>query len=360
MCEIEEQTKFYNSKAEKTGWRDFIGSDFINLPSCQAAQLPNFLAFTMAEILISLTIIGVIAAITLPSLRANINEKTWATQRKALYSRMSQAISLMPSINGYGIGATDAETAGKAAESFITNGLAKVLKINNICDYDHFKDCGVPKSFTNLTGSSKYDFPTTLSELNTAFSQSDYLNNTKTINTDAAAFLTPNGESIVVYYNPICIEDFHKPRVFINAFMCANFIYDLNGQKGPNKVGKDIGVMTAFSPTDSVLVAPVPLTKNAKQRHENGNAGRADEASKYCRLQDKDSRVPSVEELMSMAYNMKLFSMFSNGEQYWSSYKIPKYMNNNDYYIGQQLYSSRLYRDYFVYYSSFNLRCIKK
>ena len=61
------------------------------------------LAFTMAEILISLTIIGVIAAITLPSLQANINEKTWATQRKALYNRMSQAISLMDSLNGYGV-----------------------------------------------------------------------------------------------------------------------------------------------------------------------------------------------------------------------------------------------------------------
>ena len=33
-------------------------------------------AFTMAEILLSLTIIGVVAAITLPSLTGNINEKT--------------------------------------------------------------------------------------------------------------------------------------------------------------------------------------------------------------------------------------------------------------------------------------------
>ena len=61
-------------------------------------------AFTMAEILLSLTIIGVVAAITLPSLTGNINERTWNTQRKALYSRMSQAIALMDSIKGYGLG----------------------------------------------------------------------------------------------------------------------------------------------------------------------------------------------------------------------------------------------------------------
>ena len=65
--------------------------------------IENKLAFTMAEILISLTIIGIIAVITLPSLKADINEKTWATQRKALYSRMSQAIAMMPSLNGYGV-----------------------------------------------------------------------------------------------------------------------------------------------------------------------------------------------------------------------------------------------------------------
>ena len=56
--------------------------------------------FTMAEILLSLTIIGVVAAITLPSLTGNINERTWNTQRKALYARFSQAMSLMPSLNG--------------------------------------------------------------------------------------------------------------------------------------------------------------------------------------------------------------------------------------------------------------------
>ena len=60
------------------------------------------IAFTMAEILLSLTIIGVVAAITLPSLTGNINERTWNTQRKALYARFSQAIALMPALNAYG------------------------------------------------------------------------------------------------------------------------------------------------------------------------------------------------------------------------------------------------------------------
>ena len=153
-------------------------------------------AFTMAEILLSLTIIGVVAAITLPSLTGNINERTWNTQRKALYARMSQAIPLMGSLNGYGIGATESETASNAAKAFITNGLAKVYKINNICDYNHLKDCGIPSKLTNING-CKIDFPKRMTSLNSSFSS-------YTKNTYVVAFETANGENIALFYNPLC------------------------------------------------------------------------------------------------------------------------------------------------------------
>ena len=113
----------------------------------------------MAEILLSLTIIGVVAAITLPSLTGNINERTWNTQRKALYARFSQAIALMPALNGYGTYETtssggSASINDTAAETFVTSGLAKVLKINNICDSEHLEDCGINPTLVPLNGST--------------------------------------------------------------------------------------------------------------------------------------------------------------------------------------------------------------
>ena len=69
---------------------------------------------------------GQAGSIILPSLTGNINERTWNTQRKALYARFSQAIALMPALNGYG-----ADNPDTAAETFVTAGLSKVLKINN-------------------------------------------------------------------------------------------------------------------------------------------------------------------------------------------------------------------------------------
>ena len=76
--------------AEATEWHP-------NLNPCVWTTMMR--GFTMAEILLSLTIIGVVAAITLPSLTGNINERTWNTQRKALYARFSQAIALLPALN---------------------------------------------------------------------------------------------------------------------------------------------------------------------------------------------------------------------------------------------------------------------
>lgn len=284
-------------------------------------------AFTMAEILLSLTIIGVVAAITLPSLTGNINERTWNTQRKALYARMSQAIALMPALNGYGTlkeasseGASDA--VDTAAETFVTDGLSKVLKINNICDNEHLEDCGVVASFTNMTG-SLMSTPTTLYELNSHFKGVSHIGNSfSAINTKAAAFETQNGETIVAYYNKSCRTDFLMEQnatrnqdimVFPQTTMCVNFIYDLNGNKGPNTYGKDIGSITVFNATDSLVVAPLPSS--------TGNATDSSswyDAASACTTQNTDSRVPNIYELEAMLINRYIINLAAPVGGFWS------------------------------------------
>ena len=284
------------------------------------------IAFTMAEILLSLTIIGVVAAITLPSLTGNINERTWNTQRKALYARFSQAIALMPSLNGYGVlkeessaGASDAEDT--AAETFITDGLAKVLKINNICDNEHLQDCGLPETVTPLVGSA-FSFPLDMKNLNSAITsvtttEGAAAGGSRTysqINTKAAAFETQNGESIAVYYNPNCLSSLYEDELsFTQTLLCANFIYDLNGQKGPNTVGKDIGFMTAFYPTDTSVVAPYPYVRDVSGTY-NWN-----DAISQCKAIDDEYRLPNRDEATSMFINKKLLGTTASTNMYWTS-----------------------------------------
>ena len=294
---------------------------------CSVALLG--LAFTMAEILLSLTIIGVVAAITLPSLTGNINERTWNTQRKALYARFSQAIALMPAMNGYGTLREETDGAGStsiedtAAETFVTAGLSKVLKINNICDGEHLADCGIPDKITPINGGSAFSLPKTLVGLNSMFNGSystdGYADHDDTgilvysqTDTKVAAFETQNGESIAVYYNPNCAGDLNDTSAYFSQpKMCANFVYDLNGSKGPNTVGKDIGFITALYPSDAVVVAPMPLNKQLE-----GFGGQISVGEK-CKELDSESRLPNKDELASMFYNRKLLGEYS--PYYWSS-----------------------------------------
>ena len=284
------------------------------------------LGFTMAEILLSLTIIGVVAAITLPSLMANINERTWNTQRKALYARMSQAIAMMPQIAGYGTLTETTDEDGSttvtdtATESFLTEGLSKVLKINNICDNAHLQDCGIPTTYNDMLGSQK-TLPTTLYGLNAwfrsvVFSGSSY----STMDTKAAAFETQNGESIVAYYNQSCkyeylneasLTQYGNVFGFPEATMCVNFLYDLNGNKGPNTIGKDMGFITSFNSNDPIVVAPMPSSLS------NAGTSAWAGAASLCTAQNPESRIPNIDELSAMLINKDLINLTAS-EGFWS------------------------------------------
>ena len=294
---------------------------------CSLLAMTRCAGFTMAEILLSLTIIGVVAAITLPSLTGNINERTWNTQRKALYARFSQAIALMPALNGYGtLIEGDSSTSAKdtAAETFITSGLSKVLKINNICDSEHLEDCGLPAKIIPLDLGGGSVSNVQLENIKTLVGFNSMFNGTwsgynftsgsySQLDTKAAAFETANGESILTYYNPLCKSSAmlsSNAMFYSQPFMCANFVYDLNGSKGPNTVGKDIGFISVLYPSDSVVVAPMPYVRmtEATAQQESGAA---------CRALDEAVRTPNIEELAAMFYNKSLLK--GQSVESWSS-----------------------------------------
>ncbi|MCM1009283.1 MAG: hypothetical protein NC390_00205 [Fusobacterium sp.] len=280
-------------------------------------------AFTMAEILLSLTIIGVVAAITLPSLTGNINERTWNTQRKALFARMSQAISLMPAINNYGtlsgtIGddedRTQTITADTAAETFVTSGLSKVLKINNICDNEHLSDCGLPEQIVKPDG-TKFAMPTKASDLSNILVKGiDPPYNH--LDTKTAGFETVNGESIDVIYIPDCKPDMNENSYYLTQTkLCAVMIFDLNGKKGPNTFGKDIGFISVTYPTDSVVSMPIPHQKVFDPSDYTT-------AVQNCRSLGDEYRLPTKEEASSIVAARKLFTG-GNGLA-WTSTPITK------------------------------------
>ena len=268
--------------------------------------VPSRSAFTMAEILLSLTIIGVVAAITLPSLMGNINERTWNTQRKALHARMSQAIAMMPQVHGYGglsVNEEDWSFSGdNGAEVFITDGLSKVLKINNICDSENLADCGLASTVNKINGGVAWSsIPKTTADYNENLNFFYNQDATGLFSTKTAAFETQNGESILLMYNPRCV-DYHNLNQIVAGSMCANLVYDLNGNKGPNTFGKDIGFISVFNGGEHPTVVAPMLVSNEFVTFTDYS-----DMSKVCAAKDPESRAPNYEEAGALMANSVLF-----------------------------------------------------
>ena len=306
---------------------DFIANKNMTKTSSFAKLMHRKLAFTMAEILLSLTVIGVVAAITLPALMGNINDRAWATQKKALHARLAQSVAMMPQLSGFGTytytttesGETSA-TADTAAYAFITDGLSKVLKLNHICEPGKLQKCGITDTITNAVGSA-IAMPTDLKTLNAGFASviySGYINPQATINTKAAAFETGNGESVALYYNPSCLSK-RDDAVWHYSFpyMCANFIYDLNGTKGPNQVGKDIGFVTALYSYEPNVVAPDFMTSDA-------GSGNFEKAEALCDNEANNTRLPNIDELSALFWNANLYGIPIGSGYFWSGSVIDK------------------------------------
>ena len=130
------------------------------------------------------------------------------------------------------------------------------------------------------------------------------------IDTKSVAFETQNGESILLFYNPDCRPSMGETAMYYSQpKMCVNMVYDLNNSKGPNTVGKDIGFLSVLYPSDSVVVAPVPLKIPVETTHYD--------FANTCKEHDSESRVPNVQETISLFYNQKLLN--AKFESLWSS-----------------------------------------
>ncbi|MBR1425543.1 type II secretion system protein, partial [bacterium] len=81
-------------------------------------------AFTLAEVLITLAIIGVVAALTLPTLIAKVNEKVDGNQKKVTEAKLIQGLNMLD-LHG-GINNTYSSTAEFVEE------LSKYMKITKI------------------------------------------------------------------------------------------------------------------------------------------------------------------------------------------------------------------------------------
>ena len=186
-------------------------------------------AFTLAEVLITLAIIGVVAVLTIPALIQNHNEKVWSTAKDLWEKKLTETVRRM-NIDGV-------MTGHKSTEDFM-NTFKNYMKVIKTCDNSEINKC----YSTNIvqTGSDSETIEVETSELKTA----ENLGNDWETNT--MSFVVADGTTVIMAYNPNCpyadpIEDQGS------QVSCMAYMVDVNGKKGPNKVTKDIKLIGQIS-----------------------------------------------------------------------------------------------------------------
>lgn len=171
--------------------------------------------FTLAEVLITLGIIGVVAALTLPVLTAKYQEKVLVTSYLRVYSILNNAYKM--AADNYGYYNDWSKTGEDTVQKF-----KPYLKLKD-CEIGFGTGkCFPDKTYKDIDGRRGINFAL----------QSDIFGTGKT-------FQLVSGESILVN-----LED------------SISFIVDLNGAKNPNIIGIDLHIFSIGEHSKYTMVEP--------------------------------------------------------------------------------------------------------
>ena len=203
-------------------------------------------AFTLAEVLITLGVIGVVAAVTMPTLVTNIQERVRKEQVRTVKYKLTKATDKMKSLGK--IGPYDAP----ATKNFV-NELKKHMTIAKVCDSGNLGECW-PSDTVNIHTAENVLTPTSISSLTTGRDLKALALSSG--GEDTVGIVTGDGVPMLLVYSPKCqaldevktytwsVED-GKP-VTNATTNCISAIFDINGSKGPNRVGQDIRTLNSL------------------------------------------------------------------------------------------------------------------
>ena len=220
----------YNSKQLQNNRNSFPETDHTSMPlgifasKNLAAWLPSCLAakkvaFTLAEVLITLGIIGVVAALTLPSLIQHNVEKQRVSQLKKAYSELSQAYNL--AVEEYG-SPTEWGMTGMYDEQshyIMASNMKKFLKLSEDCvdmsDSEAKKVCGQE------------------GKVGKSYIQNGIIQNT--VKRNGRSLILSDGTTLAFrVYTGRCSFQYGAIKN-----VCGTITVDVNGSKYPNQVGED-------------------------------------------------------------------------------------------------------------------------
>ena len=153
--------------------------------------------FTLVEILLAIGILGVVAAITIPALIQHTNRKDWMTALKKSYTILSEGFKQTEALNG--------KIASWEEEEFYSNFI-EGFKVSKSCEGS---SCLPNEVYLNESGFTSPE--------------------------NSKSYVLADGQAI-----SLSLTDTNcATAVGSLEGICGNVFIDVNGEKGPNTMGKD-------------------------------------------------------------------------------------------------------------------------
>ncbi|MCR4880838.1 MAG: type II secretion system GspH family protein [bacterium] len=194
--------------------------------------------FTLAETLITLLVIGVVAALTIPALNQQISEYTLNKQKTVFEKKFAEGLRQMR---------VDEKLAEKYAttEDFI-NEMKKYFKISTVCNKEDLDNCFTSSFSANAILNGKETASKTFITSNIKTAKNIVENSS--YDSDVMGIIFSDGVKMLLTNDPDC-AGVESGDTQGDLYSCFGFIADVNGAKSPNANGKDI-------------VSNLPLIKN--------------------------------------------------------------------------------------------------
>ena len=201
--------------------------------------------FTLAEILISLGIIGIVAAMTLPTLFTSIQKRQTVAKLQKAISVISQAYKLSNDEVG-DVTAEEAKTMG--SKEYFKRYWAPYIKVGNYCNT--YQECGYNTNSIktlNLQGGMQI------------------------VGRTGVTFSTTDGTIYIVRTEVGTIDN-------TGTVKTARIAIDINGPKLPNQMGKDVFLVDRIMENQGSSIMPLGYNKPNSSIDSNCNSG----TGEYC------------------------------------------------------------------------------
>lgn len=184
----------------------------------------NKKGFTLAEILITLGIIGVVAAITIPTLIKNTQDAEFKSAWKKEYSALTQATVSYLQDNG-----TFKNTYAAFRHDYLKADYVNYLKTVKVCSGDPNGETTYGSCWS-VAGGTKYINGSTVPL------------NALPLGNGSAGIILQDGASVLFGYQDNTCTSQNILGGFSDGLtnVCGWIAVDVNGAKGPNTVGKDV------------------------------------------------------------------------------------------------------------------------